>query len=89
MAHPLYTSDEIARRGQELYEQRIRAEVEMDNRGKFLVLDIETGAYEIDEDERIALKRIQTKRPGAAFYMLRIGYSAAYRLGGQLRVGRQ
>ena len=87
MAHPLYTSDEIARRGQELYEQRIRAEVETDNQGKFLVLDIETGAYEVDEDERVALKRIQTKHPGAALYMLRIGYSAAYRLGGQFRVG--
>jgi hypothetical protein len=87
MAHPRYTSDEIARRGQGLYDQQIRAEVEADNRGKFLVLDIETGEYEIDEDERVALKRIQTKNPGAALYMLRSGYAAAYRLGGQLRVG--
>ena len=87
MPHPRYTSDEIVRRGQELYEREIRAEVETDNKGKFLVLDIETGEYEVDENELVALTRTKGKNPDAALYILRVGYSTAYRLGKQCEVG--
>ncbi len=83
MAHARYTSAEIAQRGQAFYEQQIRAKVDASNKGKFLVLDIETGEYEIDEDELEALKRAKAKHPDAALYMLRIGYATAYRLGGK------
>lgn len=80
MSHPRYTSDEIERRGQALYAQ-IRATVEPDQRGKFIVIDIETGEYELDVTELAALQRAKVKNPDAALYMLRIGYSTAYRLG--------
>ncbi len=51
MPHPRYTSEEIAQRGHLLYEQRIRNEVGDESRGKFLVIDIETGQYEIDASD--------------------------------------
>jgi len=50
MPRPHYNSDEIVQRGQVLYDQQIRAQVETRHKGKFLVLDIETGNYEIDVD---------------------------------------
>jgi len=50
VSHPRYTSEEIARRGQALYEERLRAKVDPRDRGKFLVLDIETGEHELDVD---------------------------------------
>ena len=81
MSLPRYTSEEIARRGQALYEERLRAEVDASHRGKFLVLDIETGEYELDVDELAALQRARRKKPDAALYILRIGYPAAYRIG--------
>jgi len=83
MPHPRFTSDEIAERGQALYDSRIRDDLAADDRGKFLVLDIETGEYEIDRNELAALKRSRARRPEGAFYILRIGYPAAYRLGRQ------
>jgi hypothetical protein len=83
MSHPRYTSDEIARRGQALYDQQIRAKVETSHQGMFLVLDIDTGEYEIDVNELAALKRAKTKNSAAALYMLRIGHPTAYRLGSQ------
>jgi hypothetical protein len=55
--------------------------VEARERGKFLVLDIETGDYEIDSDELSALRRAKEKNPDAALYILRVGYPAAYRIG--------
>ena len=88
MPHPRYSSHEIAERGQTLYEQQLRSQVEPGNIGKFLVIDIETGEYEIDQDELAALKRAKAKRPDAPRYLLRIGYHGAYQLGGSIRVSQ-
>ncbi|MCH7576953.1 MAG: hypothetical protein IH822_04060 [Chloroflexi bacterium] len=79
--------EEVAERGEAIYEQEIRTDVESEHRGKYLVLDIGTGEYEIDEDDLIATKRIMAKCPDAVLYGLRIGYPAAYRLGGFSKVG--
>jgi len=81
MPHPRYTSEEIVQRGQTLYDQQVRAQVEATHKGKYLVLDIETGEYEMDTSEVAALKRAKAKNPGAALYILRVGYSTAYRVG--------
>ncbi len=83
MPHPKYTSEEISRRGQILYDQKVRSEIADCEKGKFLVLNIETGEYEIDADELTALQRAKTKQNDAPLYMLRIGHPAAYRLGKQ------
>lgn len=83
MPHPRFASAEIVQRGQALYDERIRAQVEASHRGKFLALDIETGEYEIDVDELAALQRAKAKHPDAALYLLRIGFPTAYRVGGQ------
>jgi hypothetical protein len=72
------TPEEIADRGRELYENQIRANVEDGNIGKFLVLDIETGDYEIDDEDPVATNRLLVRRPGAITYGVRIGYPAAY-----------
>ena len=79
MPHPRYSSSEIVQRGQMLYNQQIRANVSPDDEGKFLVLNIETGEYEIDADELAALKRVKVKSPEAPLYILCVGYATAYR----------
>ena len=86
MPHPHYSSDEISRRGKELYEQSIRANVETaENIGRLVSIDIETGDYEIGDDGSLeAPRRLHARHPGAAVYTLRIGYNAAYALGGVL-----
>ena len=88
MSHPRYSSEEIVRRGQVLYDQQIRVQVEASHKGKFLVLDIETGEYEMDASEVAALKRAKAKNPDAVLYILRVGYSTAYRVGGHRLVMR-
>ncbi len=74
-----YSREEVAERGEAIYEQKIRTKVESESAGKYLVLDIETGEYEIDQDDLVATKRMMAKRPDAVLYGLRIGYPAAYR----------
>jgi hypothetical protein len=82
MPYAHYTAEEVASRGEALYEQRIRPQVEAKHKGQFVVVDIETGDYEIDADDLAATKRALAKRSDAVLYGLRIGYPAAYRLGG-------
>jgi hypothetical protein len=91
MPHPRYSGDEIARRGQELYEQSIRRQVETEaNIGKIISIDIESGDCEIDNDLVAAGKRLLVRHPGAALYGKRIGYNAVYALGGSLtRMGSE
>ena len=81
MARTDYTDDEVVRKGEALYEERIRPKVGADEQGKFLVVDIETGEFLLDKDELQALKRAKARNPDAVLYMLRVGYSTAYRLG--------
>lgn len=89
MLYANYTPEEVEARGEAIYEEQIRDRVEAENRGKFLVIDIETGDYEIDADDLRATMRALAKRPAAILYGLRIGYPTAYRLGGRFRLYEQ
>ncbi|MCP4712914.1 MAG: hypothetical protein GY869_30165 [Planctomycetes bacterium] len=82
MAYTNYTPEEVETRGEAIYGQQIRTKVEAKNEGKFLIIDIETGEYEIDPDDLMATKRLLAKRPNAVLYGLRIGFPTAYRIGG-------
>ncbi len=73
MAQVQYTKEEVAARAKTLYEQQIRARVEPENIGKYLVIDIETGEYLIDEDEIALMKRATSKYSPYNLYGLRIG----------------
>ncbi len=84
MDHPRYSTEEIASRGREIYETRLRNKLEADNVGKFLVIDIETGEHEIDEDDLAASMRAYHKKPEGARYGMRIGYPTAGTIGNAL-----
>jgi hypothetical protein len=79
--HPRYSSDEIVERGQALYDQQIREKVEPQQNGKFLVVDIETGEYEVDSNSVAALERATAKHPDPALYLVRVGFPTAVTLG--------
>lgn len=81
MPYSDYPHGSIAARGEEIYSHRLREKVESQHKGKFLTIDIETGAYEIDADEVASSMRLLEKHPEAVIYCLRIGFSAAHRIG--------
>ena len=82
MPHPRYSNEEIVRRGQEIYERRLRLQLEDGNEGKVLAIDVETGDYELDSDEIAASRRAMAKSPGHALYLMRIGYESLYGFNG-------
>ncbi len=87
MTQERMSSEEVGRRADALYENHLRAVVETDeNIGKLIVIDVETGDYEIDTDTNsLSLwKRMQAKRPNPVLARLRIGYPAVHSFGFRL-----
>jgi hypothetical protein len=82
--HREYTLEEIGRLGDEVYRRDIRPKVMPQEKGKFLVLDIYSGDYEVDEVSLLADKRLRARRPDGEFYGIRVGYTASYKLSGKL-----
>lgn len=72
---------EVVDRGEAIYQKQIRAQVEGGNKGKFVVIDIKSGDYEVDTEDIDASLRLLARHPDAVIYGLRIGHRAAYKLG--------
>jgi hypothetical protein len=79
------TPDEVVDQGEAIYRERLQAHLEPGNIGKFLVIDINTGEYEMGDDHSATLKGALAKRPDAVLCGLKIGYPATARLSGRLR----
>jgi hypothetical protein len=76
-----YSKEEMAQRGQALYEAGIRQQVEAGNEGKIVAIDIETGIFEVDENIVPATNRLFEQYPEAQPWVIRIGHSAVYHFG--------
>ena len=61
------TFEAIAARGEKIY-QSLRDELESHHKGKIFVVDIETGDYEIADEDMEAIKRLLDKHPDAIIY---------------------
>ena len=75
--------EEVARRGEAIYQEEIKPLVDPVHFGEFLVIDVETGDYEIGKRMIVASKKLRERRPEAITYGVRVGFLAAYRMGGR------
>ncbi|MEH2307332.1 hypothetical protein ACEYW6_02605 [Nostoc sp. UIC 10607] len=82
---PRYSKEEFARRGDEIYESQVRSQVEADNHGKIVAIDIETGAFEVDASEIAACDRLEARYPEAQIWIVRIGSRHVRRFGGRTK----
>jgi len=85
-----HDKDEIARRGKDLYERRVRRKVEAEGEkeGRFLAIDVESGDHEVADEALGAGAGLRRRRPDATVYLMRVGRPgdrprAAFRLGGR------
>lgn len=85
---PRYSSEEFAKRGDEIYERHIRPQVKAEDEGKFVLIDIETGDYEMDADELTASDRLLVRHPDAQVWIIRVGSRYARRLASRYRVAK-
>lgn len=85
---PRYPKEEFARRGDEIFERDISPRLTQEDQGKFVLIDIESGDYEVDADEIAASDRLRARRPDAQPWLRRVGSRYVYRLGRSIRTGR-
>ncbi|HEY2414699.1 MAG TPA: hypothetical protein VGI40_20810 [Pirellulaceae bacterium] len=78
---PRYSKEEFARRGDAIYDREIAPRLEDPNRGEFVSIDIESGAFEIDGDEIAATKRLRARISDAQVWFRRVGSKFARRFG--------
>lgn len=65
-AQPLrYSKEEVAQRGNEIYESQVRPQVEEGNFGKIVAIDIDTEAFELAKDTITASDRLLERYPDA------------------------
>lgn len=89
MPYARYSPQEVESRAHEIYEREIRPRIEAGNTGKYVVIDIESGEFELADDDVQATKCMLKKRPNAVLFGLRVGYPTAYTLGGQFATDEQ
>ena len=77
---------EVGRRGEELYRQHIRQQVETEaNIGKMVIIDVGSGDFEVGDEVGItAARELQARHVNGAYYGIKIGYNAAAAIGGVL-----
>ena len=78
---PRYSREEFARRGEEIYERDIRPALKGRRAEDFVLIDIETGAYEVDRDEMAAADRLAARIPDAQVWMRLVGSPFSRRFG--------
>lgn len=79
----LLSSEAVAKRAYQIYEGEIRQKVETEgNIGKMIIINVETGDYEVDKTGLQAAKNLQAKSPYARLFGIRIGYNVAASFGG-------
>ena len=81
VASPKYSKEEVSDLGNRIYADKIRSLVEPQENGKFIVIDIESGDFEVDEKSLVASRLLWERRPDSVGFLARVGYSAAYRMG--------
>lgn len=79
-----HDTEEVTRRGGEIYERIVRPKVESEpggaNDGRFVALDVESGDYEVADEALPATARLRKRRPDAVFYLTRVGRPSAFRM---------
>ena len=79
---PKLGPEERAAFAETLYREHIRPTLTDADIGRFIIIDVNSGEYEIDDDDAQASHRLHRRLPDAFGYGIRVGYTAAYFFGG-------
>lgn len=84
MAYSQFSPREVEALGENIYQSQIREKLSQNDYGKFVVIDVGSSEYVIAPTDLQATQTLLKKRPRAVIYGIRIGYDAAYTLGGHM-----
>lgn len=75
------TPDELAALSRDIFDRQVRPILRPVDEGKFVAIDVESGDYEFDADDYVAVMRLRSRRPTADVWLMRAGFPTTYRIG--------
>jgi hypothetical protein len=82
-----YSKEEFVRRGDSVYARKVLPHLKPADNGKFVAVDIESGEYEIANDELTACDRLDARVPGAQTWLVKVGSRYVHRIGRNAQQG--
>lgn len=70
--------DEFGLTARALYEREVVPRLWPEDHGKFVAVDVETGDFEVHEDDYQATMCVRTRHPGGLVWLERAGYPTTY-----------
>lgn len=78
------TSSDIASRAREIYEKQLKPLVARGNEGRYIVIDVDSGDYELGDDYIVPTERLYARHTKPLLHTLKIGQPVAGRIGGRV-----
>ena len=78
-----YSKEEIARRGDSIYQADVLPRLVMEDAGKFAAIDVDSGIFELDADELAACDKLTARVPEPQIWLVKVGTRYLHRFGGR------
>jgi len=72
---------DIARRGEAIYGEKYRVELEKSSNGKFVAINVNSGDATVADTGEDAIRLALEKDPAGLFHLVRVGHKAAFEAG--------
>ena len=83
-----HSAQYIAERGEAIYAEKYRAELEQHAPGKFVAVHIDSGEVTLGDTGEAAIRAAREKDPAGYFHLIRVGHKAAFEAGWYLSCAR-
>jgi hypothetical protein len=70
----------LAQRGEEIYNEKYRSDYEGRFAGKFVAIDVTSGAAYLADSPEDAVKKARANAPQGLFHLVRVGSAGAFRV---------
>lgn len=78
---PRLSREEFDRLAADVYPRLVLPRLRPEDHGKFVVFDVESGAFEVDDDSHTAATRLHARIPGVQARLERIGFPSPFKFG--------
>ena len=72
----------LSQEGKRVYQERLKAILEPEHVGRFVAIEPNSGRYFLGDSGAEALIAARDAMPESLFFLARVGYPAAHRIGG-------
>ena len=74
--------NQVAVKGKKYYDEHLKQILEPEHNGEFVSIDVESGQYFLGKTDIEAIKKGSASFPDKKLFLARIGFQAAYKIGG-------